>query len=180
MNDWLALTAITAAINPIAAAANFPNRVATSRTLALAAIVALLTYGAIAAAAHQFLNALSVEPATFDVAAGIIVAASGASVLFLGPHQYPATGEAWQTALAPLAIPLLVNPAGAAAAIVVATRTSTGLAVLGAVAAIALGLVLVSASVGRHRTLSDAASRLLAAVAITIAAGFAVDGIRSI
>lgn len=180
MNDWLALTAITAAINPIAAAANFPDRVGTHRTLALAAVVASLAYAGIAAAAHQFLDALSVEPATFDVAAGIILAASGASLLILGPRRYPAPGEAWQAALAPLAIPLLVNPAGAAAVIVVATRTSTSLAALGAFAAIALGLVLVAARAGRLRAPADGASRLLAAVAITIAAGFAVDGIRSI
>lgn len=180
MNDWLALTAITAAINPIAAAANFPDRVGTFRTLALAAVVTLLAYAGIAAFAQEFLDALSVEPATFDVAAGIILAASGASLLVLGPSRYPASREAWQAALAPLAIPLLVNPAGASTVIVVATRTSTSLAALGAFAAIALGLVLMAARAGRHRALSDGLSRLLAAVAITIAAGFAVDGIRSI
>jgi len=180
MNDWLAVFVVTAAINPFAGAAALSGRVVAPRALPVAAAGALLAYIGLAAFARDILDGLSVEPETFDVAAGVILAATGASVLILGPHQYPPPRAWWHTALTPLAVPLLINPAGAAAVVVVATRESVGLAVAAAAAGVLATLLLVAVRLGRAGALSDGASRLIAAVVVTVAAGFAVDGIRSI
>lgn len=180
MNAWLAALAIAAAVNPFAAAASLAGA---PRPPLPAVLIAAAATGAAYVLAGSFaggiLDALSLEPESFLVAAGVILAASGAAILVFGA---PAYRPAWRSpleGLVPIALPLLVAPAGLAAVIAVSVRESAALAVITALAAVAAGLAL-CASPRRPRELLDALGRFSAALAVVAAAAFAVDGIRSI
>ncbi len=180
MNDWLAAFAVFAAVNPFAAAAGLAGAHRPP-------LQAVLVAGAAAAAAYvpagvfalHVLDALDLAPESFLIAAGVILAASGAAILIFGPGDYRPT---WRTAadgLVPLALPLVIGPAGLAAVIGVSVRASPTLAVVAAAAASAAGLAL-CLSPRRSRELFDLLSRLSAAFVIVAAASFAVEGVRSV
>jgi len=180
MTPFLAVIAIIAAVNPFAAAARLDGKRPPPRHIITAGNLSLAIYTLAAAFAGDILEALSVEPESFLVAAAVIIAASGAATIALGPlrlHFDPASGYA---DLVPLAVPVLLGPAGLSAVIVVATRESAGLAIVGSLAAVVVCLGLAVARFGAAAPLADGLARLLAGLAVVIAAGFAVDGIRAI
>lgn len=180
MNAWLAVFAIAAAVNPFAAAASLSGAPRPPLPAMLAAGAAAgAAYALAGAFAGSILDALSIEPESFLVAAGVILAASGAAILVFGA---PAYRPAWRSALeglVPLALPLLIAPAGLAAVIVVSVRESAVLAAGAGLASAAAGIALCAAP-RRPRGLFDALGRFSAAFAVAAAASFAVDGIRAI
>jgi small neutral amino acid transporter SnatA (MarC family) len=149
-------------------------RVALVAFLAGAALLLAATF-----AADAFLDALDLEPETFRISAGIVMAVTGVAFLFFGPFSYPVE-PGRKGALFPFAFPLLASPAAFAA---VLTRSAdkgepqTVLAVLVVTAAVAAGVFALS---GRPVPFAGPLSRLIGAVLIFRAVSLVIDGIRSV
>ncbi len=142
--------------------------------LAAAALLLAATF-----AADAFLDALQLEPETFRISAGIVMAVTGAALLLFGPFSYPVE-PGRKGALFPFAFPLLASPAALAA---VLTRSADKgepqvvLASLVVVGAVAAGVFALS---GRPVSFASALARLIGAVLIFRAVGLVIDGIRSV
>ncbi|GIW13914.1 MAG: hypothetical protein KatS3mg062_1353 [Tepidiforma sp.] len=182
MNPWLALLVTLSALNPFAIAASIGPKRPERFALLAAGIVGVAAYAVAAVTANDLLRALSVEPETFDVAAGVILAASGASLLAVGPRPLSAEPQpdGFRSLLVPLVFPLLLAPSPLAVAVLISAREGWELAAVSSGAAVAAALLLVAARIGRSRAAVDGLARLLAALTVIFAAAFAVDGIRSV
>lgn len=180
MTPFVAVIAIVAALNPFAAAARLGGERPTPRQLIAAGTLSAACYALAAAFADSILDALSVEPESFLVAAAVVIAASGAATIAFGPLRLPFDPASRFADLVPLTVPVLLGPAGLAAVLVVAARESAGWAIAGALAAVGAALALAAARFGAAGQLADGLARLAAGLAVVIAAGFAVDGVRSI
>ncbi len=180
MNVALAVVFVVCALNPAAAAASLAGQPVPRAALGIGAAVAICAYLLATATRTRLLEALAVEPATFLVAAGAIVAASGAAVIIGRPAYGPVEWRTRASQLVPLAVPLLLAPAPLAATIAAALHASAPAAASGAVVAVVAAVALIAARTGRHALTLGWAARLLAALALVIAAGVIVDGIRTI
>ncbi len=142
--------------------------------LAAAALLLGATFGA-----DGFLDALQLEPETFRISAGIVLAVTGAAFILFGPFSYPVE-PGWRSGLFPLAFPLLAGPAALAA---VLTRSAdegepeTVIAALIVTAAVAAGVFALS---GRSTPVVPVLARLIGAVLIFRAVGLVIDGIRAV
>ncbi len=173
---------IFAAINPPAVLATI-NRAVDRRLDPKVAAVAFLGGAALLLAAtfaaDAFLDALQLEPETFRISAGIVMAVTGAAFILFGPFSYPVE-DGWKGALFPFAFPLLASPAAFAA---VLTRSAdkgepqTVLATLIVVAAVSAGVFALS---GRSTPVVPILARVIGAVLIFRAVGLIIDGIRAV
>ena len=173
---------IFASINPPAVLATV-NRADKGRLQLVPAAVAFLAGAALLLAAtfaaDAFLDALGLEPETFRISAGIVMAVTGVAFILFGPFSYPMEQD-WKSGLFPLAFPLLASPAAFAA---VLTRSADKgepqvvLASLIVVAAVAVGVAAVS---GRNSPIPGVLARLIGAVLIFRAVGLIIDGIRAV
>ncbi len=173
---------IFAAINPPAVLATI-NRAVDRRLDPKVAAVAFVAGAALLLAAtfaaDAFLDALQLEPETFRISAGIVMAVTGAAFLLFGPISYPLE-PGRKGAIFPFAFPLLASPAAFAA---VLTRSADKgepqvvLATLIVVAAVVAGVFALS---GRPRPVIPVMARLIGAVLIFRAVGLIIDGIRAV
>ena len=173
---------IFAAINPPAVLATI-NRAVDRRLDPKVAAVAFVAGAALLLAAtfaaDAFLDALQLEPETFRISAGIVMAVTGAAFLLFGPFSYPVE-DGWKGALFPFAFPLLASPAAFAA---VLTRSAdkgepqTVFATLIVVVAVSAGVFALS---GRSTPVVPILARVIGAVLIFRAVGLIIDGIRSV
>lgn len=173
---------IFAAVNPPAVLATV-NRAVEERLHWKVAAIAFLAAAALLLAAtfaaDAFLDALQLEPETFRISAGIVMAVTGVAFLLFGPLSY-AVEPGWKGALLPFAFPLLASPAAFAA---VLTRSADKgepqvvLASLIVVGAVAAGVFALS---GRATPFAGPLARLIGAVLIFRAVGLVIDGIRSV
>lgn len=173
---------IFASINPPAVLATF-NRAGIGRLQPKTAGIAFLGGAAILLAAtfaaEAFLDAIQVEPETFRIAAGIVMAVTGAAFILFGPFSFPVE-PGWKGALFPLAFPLLASPAAFSA---VVTRSvdkgepQTVIATLVVTAAVAGGVWAVS---GRSSPVPGILARVIGALLIYRAVGLLIDGIRDV
>ena len=178
----ITLLLIFASVNPPAVLATV-NAAGHGRLRAMAAALAFLIGGALlvgaAFGADGFLDALQLEPETFRISAGIVLAVTGVAFILFGPFSYPVE-PGWKGGLFPLAFPLLASPAALAA---VLTRSAdegeseTALAAL-IVAAVVAAVVFVASR--RSRPIVPVLARLIGAVLVFRAVGLIVDGIRAI
>ena len=173
---------VFAAVNPPAVLATMARavderlqwKVAAVAFLGGAALLLAATF-----AADAFLDALELEPETFRISAGIVMAVTGAAFLLFGPFSYPVE-PGRKGALFPFAFPLLASPAAFAA---VLTRSADKgepqvvLATLIVLAAVAAGVFALS---GRPVPFAAPLSRLIGAVLIFRAVSLVIDGIRSV
>lgn len=173
---------IFAAVNPPAVLATMNRtieerlswKVAAVAFLAAAALLLAVTF-----AADTFLDTLELEPETFRISAGIVMAVTGAALLLFGPFAYTVQ-PGRKGAIFPLAFPLLASPAAFAA---VLTRSADKgepqvvLASLVVVGAVAAGVFALS---GRPVPFAGALARLIGALLIFRAVGLVIDGIRSV
>jgi hypothetical protein len=136
-----------------------------SRTLALALLVGFGVVAAAAVFADDLLEALSISPESFRIAAGLVLAAAGVRTI-VWPR--PAAG--------PFAA-VLVTPELACLVIRFGADEPTG-RVLGA-AAIALPVVAVAA-VMRPREPTAVAAQFLAALQLVVAIALVVSGVRDV
>jgi hypothetical protein len=130
--------------------------------LALAAGFALVAVGALVA--DDLLDALSISPESFRIAAGLVLAAAGLRTIV------------WPQPSGPFAA-ILITPSLACLAISFGADEAAG-AVLGA-AAIALGVV-AAAALAPARTPLGRATEFLAAAQVVIAVALVVSGMRDV
>lgn len=180
---WLTLLLLIAAVNPAAAFATMSAAPDGGRARALAALigfgVAAAPLLAVAFGADAILEALELEPETFRVSAGIVLAAAGAATILFGPFAWAVEGG-WRGALFPLAFPLLATPAALVAALSRAGDKGEAGVVIAALIVIAAAAGVTALAGGRGRTAADALARLTGALAVVLAAGLIVEGVRAV
>ncbi len=183
---WQLAVFFFAAINPasvaLATARRGADRDARPRwqTPAIAIVIAVVVYAAVAFGSERILDGLDIEPESFRVAAGIVMAAVGVLIIWRGAFDPQSEDAGLQAAVFPLALPLLVSPAGLVAAVSYGADDGGGKA-LGALA-VSLGIaaVLLVAHPQRAMPALDAIARLTGALLVVVAAGLVVDGVRAI
>ena len=187
MSDFLRLLAVFfAAINPasallVAAGLRFRDRRERRTAVAIAAVLAGALVAAAAFAADQLLDALEIEPETFRIAAGIVMATTGIyATLRPGPAVPP--GEGGRAAgLFPLGIPTLLTPAALAAAISYGADEGPGRTIGAAliVLAVAAGALFVLPT-GRWKAPADGLARLTGALLVVLGVALIVDGVQAV
>lgn len=183
MTDFLRIAAtLFVAISPAAAAvaaANAPARLA-PRVVVLGAAVAAAAYVAAALGADLLLDAVDIEPETFRVSAGLVMAVGGLFAVWTGGAGHAGSWEDRWTALFPLALPVLVSPAGLAATISHSADGDTGAVIGAAMIVVALAAAAVLARFGRFGAAADGIARVSGALLVLFAGAMIVDGVRAV
>lgn len=183
MTDFLRIAAtLFVAISPAAAAvalASQPGRLG-PRVVVLGATVAAAAYVVAALGADWLLDAVDIEPETFRVSAGLVMAVGGLFAVWTGGAGHAGDWEGRWVALFPLALPILVSPAGLAATISHSADGDTGMAIAAATIVVALAAGAVLARLGRFRATADGIARLSGALLVVFAGAMIVDGVRAV
>lgn len=128
----------------------------------------------------SLLDWLQIEPETFRVAAGIVMAIGGAYTIWFGRWGSHADQRGRLAAIFPLGLPLLAGPAGLIAALSYSVDSGAGQTLAAVIVSVALGAVLVAVRPQRTSPALDAVARITGALLVAIAAGLVVSGIRAI
>lgn len=183
---WQLVIFFFAAVNPaavaLAAARLRENRDVSRewRTPAIALAIAVVVYAVAAFGAERLLSGLEIEPESFRVAAGIVMAAAGVLAIWRGaPPAEGDGGRAW-AAVFPIALPLLVSPAGLVAAVTYGADDGGGKALGALLVSLAVAGALLVAQPAKRMPALDAVARLTGALLVAVAAGLVVDGVRAI
>lgn len=189
MTDFLRLAVIfIAAVNPAWAALVYsrlhnpvePHWQTRAVTVAVGTAIAAALLLAAALLADALLDALDVQPETFRVAAGIVMAGMGVvTVIGRRPLEVDSP-DGWTRGVYPLAVPFLAGPAALVAAVIYSLDEGAGQAISAAAIALALAAVLALLSGKWSRPFLAAAAPLLGALLVIIAAGLIVDGVQAI
>ena len=171
--------ALLVAVNPPAVATALHGRVRRD-VMAAAAAVAAAVAVAVSWLSEPVLDALDVTPATFRVAAGLVLGVAGVWWLALGTWSLPddVRQGPWRQVVVPLLVPVLVTPQLVAVSISVGADHGVPVVLLGAAAAMALAWIMTS--VGAATESWSVASRFVGMVALVVALAMAVDGVRSV
>ncbi|MEP6871304.1 MAG: MarC family protein [Anaerolineaceae bacterium] len=186
MNYWQLSVVFFAAINPPAIALAMGRRGedhdARFRWLvpAIGVAIAAVLYGLAAVGAERVLHGLDIEPESFRLAAGIVMAAVGIFVIWRGAPDTTGDDVGLQAAVFPLALPLLFSPAGLVAAVTYGADDGGGKAFGALVLALAIAAVLLVSQPRRGMPALDALARITGALLVVIAAGLVVDGVRAV
>ncbi len=183
MTDFLRIAAtLFVAISPAAvavAAANAPARLG-PRVVVLGAAVAAAAYLAAALGADWLLDAVDIEPETFRASAGLVMVVGGLFAIWTGGAGHAGDWEGRWTALSPLALPVLVSPAGLVATISHSADGDTGMAIGAVAIVVALAAGAVLARLGRFGAAADGIARVSGALLVVFAGAMIVDGVRAV
>lgn len=187
MTEYLRLLVVFfAALNPaaIALGAAVAREASARRSwplVAVAAAIAAALYGLAAGFAEDMIDFLEVEPETFRIAAGTVMLVVGAYAAWRARVAATMTdAPGWQAALFPLALPLLVGPAGVVAAISYGVDEGGGRTFLALLPVLALAALAMLAPAERYLAAFDAVARLTGALLVVVGAGLIVSGVRAI
>ncbi len=183
MSEFLRILAtLLVAISPaaVAAAVHHAGLRLHSRTIAIAAALAIAVYAAAAFGADALLAGIDIEPETFRVSAGLVMVAGGVFTIWSGSAGYSGELDSRSAALFPLAVPLLASPSGLAAVLSHSADGETGAALAAAVVVVGLAAAVLRARLGRIRATADGVARLSGALLIAFAGAMIVDGIRAV
>jgi small neutral amino acid transporter SnatA (MarC family) len=183
VTDFMRIAAtLFVAISPAAAAvaAGRPGLHIPPRSVMAAAGVAMAIYAIGGLGAGRLLDAIDIEPETFRVSAGLVMAVGGAFAIWMGTAGYSGELDARAGALFPLALPILVTPAGVAALLSHSADGDTGMAVGAALAVVVLATVAITARLGRFSAAADAITRMSGLLLIAFAGAMIVDGVRAV
>jgi small neutral amino acid transporter SnatA (MarC family) len=174
-----AFFAVLVAANPAAVTAALLSPVR-REVMAVAAAGGAVVAVAVAVLSGPLLDALDVTPATFEVAAGVVLGVAGVLWLAIGPWIPPdeLCRGAWREAIVPLLVPVLVTPQLVAVSISVGADSGVGVVALGA--AVAMVLTWVLTTLRPAPQVWSVASRFVGVAAIALALALAVDGIRTV
>jgi small neutral amino acid transporter SnatA (MarC family) len=180
---WLWAAALLLALNPCRAAFAVPRSGRSTRAVAgLAAAggtIGGLVVCVVAAAGDPLLDALDVSEPSFRIAAGSVAVLAGAADLFRRPPPPEPALPGWRAVLIPVAIPVVARPA----ALVIALGAGAERGVLVSVAAMAIGVALLTGLAVSCPTDGPGgravrwASRVLAAALVACGVILAVDGV---
>jgi len=187
MTDFLRL-AVTffAAMNPAAVALGFalrddaPPRDQRPVAVGVGCAVAAALFALAVLTAQRALDFLDIEPETFRVAAGVVMAAMGVVGLWprrAGPAALPSD---WRAGIYPLGLPLLAGPAGLMAAVSYGADKGNGVVLLAILPALAIAAMLALLAGPRLRFAALTLAPLTAALLVAVAAGLIVSGVRDI
>ncbi|HCV00081.1 MAG TPA: hypothetical protein DGL25_02670 [Dehalococcoidia bacterium] len=178
----ITLLLIFASVNPFAVLATVNKSGCSSlqpKNAALAFIAAGALLLATTFATDGFLDALQLQPETFRISAGIVMAVTGGAFMFFGPFSYP-IGEGWWRALFPIGFPLLASPAVFTAVLTRSADAGEGQTILALVIVVAVAAFVLSALAGRFVYIVSALARLMGALLVFLAVGLITDGIHAI
>lgn len=183
MTDFLRITVtLLVAVSPAAAAvaaAAAPSRVSL-RTAGVAAGAAVAVYLAAGLGADWLLDAIDIEPETFRVSAGLVMAVAGLFAIWNGGAGYAGEWEGQWAALFPLALPVLITPAGLAATLSHSADGDTAKALVAALIAVGIAAIAVAMGLGRYRAAADGLARVSGALLVVFAGAMIVDGVRAV
>ena len=174
-----------AAVNPAAAAlATTRGDTADERpcwqVAAVGLGVATLCFVLATVFANRILDGLAIEPESFRIAAGGVMAMVGVQIIWRGIAAGTAEDRSWQSAGFPLGIPILAGPAGVVAAVSISVDHGVG-KTLGAVAiALAIAFVLLLSHPERVRPALDGIARLTGALLVAFAVALVITGIKAV
>lgn len=187
MTDYLRLALIfLLAVNPAAAfIAMIPVRSRTPQTAWLPASAAGLAlagalYAGAVVGADALLDLLEIEPETFRVAAGVVLAAMGARALLPTRNEFDDALAGWRFGVYPLGIPLLAGPAGLMAALSYGADEGAGFTFVAAAPALVVAAALAARAPERWRPAFAMVAPLAAALLVAAGAGLIVTGVRDI
>jgi small neutral amino acid transporter SnatA (MarC family) len=187
LNEYLRLlAAFFAAANPAAVAMAMASKGDRSdarqpwMTAIIGAAVAALLFFAAVLAASPLLDWLQIEPETFRIAAGIVMAVSGAYTIWFGRWGRHTDDVGRLAPVFPLGLPLLAGPAGLMAALSYSVDEGAGQTFGAIVVWIVVGAILVVARPPKSGAALDAIARITGALLVAIAAGLVVSGVRAI
>jgi small neutral amino acid transporter SnatA (MarC family) len=178
-SPWLWALALLLALNPARAAFGIPR---SSRVAVLGGAIGALLVVAVAAVADPLLDALDVSTPAFRTAAGIVAVLTGAADLLRRPPSPEPALAGLRAALVPVAVPIVARPA----LLVLALSAGADRGVLVSVAAMALGVGLMTALAARAPTEGSGgrvlrwAGRVLAAGLIAAGVLLAIDGVLAV
>ncbi len=187
MTDYLRLALVfLLAVNPALAFLSFlpvRNEAAPHTRVPAAgfgAVMAMALYLAAVAGAASLLDLLEVEPETFRVAAGVVLAAVGARALLPPLPPYGEAPAGWRAGIYPLGIPLLAGPAGLMASLSYAADEGAATTFAAVVPALLLAAALLAWAPARWRPAFAMIAPLAAALLVAAGAGLIVTGVRDI
>ena len=175
--------ALLVAVNPPAVAVALRGA-PTRRAMAVAAAIATVLAGVAALLSGPVLDALDVTPATFRVAAAVVLGVAGVRWLVVGPWRLPdgigfdTAAGGWRRIVVPLVVPVLITPQVVVVSASLGADHGVGPVVIGAAAGMAAAW---AAAVVRARPLLwPIASRFVGLGAVVLALALASDGIRTV
>lgn len=174
-----AFVTLVVAVNPAAVAAALRG-LQPRREMAVAAAIAAVMAGVAALLSRPALDALDVTPATFQVAAAVVLGVAGARWLVVGPWRVPdgVSVGGWRRIAVPLLVPALVTPQVVVVSTSLGADHGVGTVVVGTAAAMALAWA--GAVVRARPLLWSVASRFVGLGAVVLAVALASDGIRTV
>ncbi len=187
MSDFLRVAiAFFAVVNPAgvvlaAATPRFPNDGARRAAVAIGALLAGALLIIAALAADRILDALEIEPESFRIAAGTVMATTGVYVTLRPGTLLPSSPAGRSAAIFPIGIPSFLSPAALVAAISYGTDEGTGTAIIAGLLVLALAAaaaILIPRERGRVAT--DAIARLTGALLVVLAVALVVDGVLAV
>jgi len=183
MNSILLIVAALAALNPARTRLGMPEAGRRVRWLPVVAgtLAGLGAAVGLAAVSGPFLDALEVNPETFRIAAGLVLAVAGLrSIVWPQPAEEPELGG-WRAGLWPVAFPRVLSPEVAALALTAGSIEGVGATT--AALAVAGGALVILGFVPR-RGVADGVLRwagaVLAVLLVVVAAFVMIDGIRDV
>ncbi|HMO55210.1 MAG TPA: hypothetical protein PJ994_11940 [Tepidiformaceae bacterium] len=181
MTDFLRIALVFLfAVNPALVANALRDRTVPFGQAGLGAAAAIALYLLLAVGAGGILDALEIEDETAKVATGAQLAVGGALAIASAGREFRDLWSEQWAGLFPLALPLLVSPAGVVAAISFSANDGIGEALGAAVIAVAVAAAAGAITLGRYWVVADAVARISGAVLVLLAAGLIVDGVKSV
>jgi len=189
MSDWTDLFLLSVlAVNPPGAIAGYHTAVRRlgrtehfplSLIAAGAAAVLVLLFTGIAEPARAWLD---VEASSFRIAAGVLLLVGGIEACWRGHTLTPYPGPGWQSAIYPLALPLIAGPSLIGVLMHGATGpdTSAGDAI-GAALPVAVGTAIAAPWIpSRLSGVLRAVARSTGAIAVVAGVGLIINGVQSV
>jgi small neutral amino acid transporter SnatA (MarC family) len=177
MNMFLAAAALLFAVNPARRSLELAPRPA-RRVAAVAAAGVVVAIIALAVVSGPLLDLLDVSPPTFRVAAGLVLGFRGLLDLVRAPTPEPEGLSGWGEALFPVGLPVLFRPEVAVLAL--AAGADLGVARVGILSLVPIGLAAFAAVRWRHEPSARAVAMMLSAGAILVAVALITDGVLDI
>ena len=192
MNEFLRLVVVfVAAINPAAVALAMAMPAKSTRSVksamarrwqvpAIGAGLAAVLYAAAVFGAEPLLDWLQIEPESFRVAAGVVMATVGVYTVWSGRLGDYAQGAGAQAGLFPLGLPLLAGPAGLIAALSYSVDKGAGKTAGAICVGVIVAVAVVTLRPAKAGPALDGVARVTGALLVAVAAGLIVSGVRAI
>jgi len=175
VNGWALALLAAAATAPAVAVLRLAG--APARDVRRGAVAAAVLGVVAALVATTLLDALSIEPESFWIGAGIVLAGIGLVRIVLPVGGWEPVAEGPWSWLVPVAYPVLLRPDMVLALMAAGSHDDALWAIAGA--AVALGVVVAGLDRGRP-SVWRATARLTAALQVVLAVALVIDGVRAV